>query len=136
MPDLTPSELLAATAADMRALADAASDAPWSAGYWHEGEFLYQYGNYGWYVTGPCGSPEVEDSEQGKADVQHIAAWDPDMARAIADWLDAKAVRYADRAWAMRLLNDIAAGSSPPMLRVCDAWWKSRGIDPQVKEQQ
>lgn len=117
---MTPAQLLAATAADMRKVADTAHGDNWS-----RDEQLCVVHADGGFIC-----------QTSVNDLDHIAAWDPDMARAIADWLDAKAVRYADRAWAMRLLNDIAAGSSPPMLRVCDAWWKSRGIDPQVKEQQ
>ena len=63
------------------------------------------YGDFGWYVRGPSGSPEVEDTEQGKADVDHIARHDParvlrevEAKRAIvADYADACAKYRADR---------------------------------------
>jgi hypothetical protein len=130
MADLTPAQLLAATATDMRALADspATAAAPWSARF---GEIHDRAGLHIAEIDTVTHAGALGD-QRNRSTVEHVAAWDPDMARAVADWLDAKAVRYSDRAWATRLLGDIAAGASPPMLRVCDAWWASRGLEPQA----
>jgi hypothetical protein len=54
--------------------ANAATPGPWSA-YDDDPEHgrLFHYGDFGWTVRGPAGTPEVEDSEQGKADAAFIA---------------------------------------------------------------
>lgn len=82
-------ELLREAATRMREQANAASaDQRWSAGEEIDGVFCHQYGDFGFYVTGPAGSPEFEDSEQGKADASHVAAWDPAVALRVAVWLE------------------------------------------------
>lgn len=106
MADLVPAELLAVTAADMRAVADAA------AGSWGSG-------GSSWRPDDPLDSYEV-----------HVTAWDPDMAREIAGWLDSKAARYADPDRHAALVEEMAAGVVPPMIRVAEAWWRSRGREP------
>jgi predicted DNA-binding protein (UPF0251 family) len=52
----------------------AATEGPWSA-YDEDPEYgrLYYYGDFGWYVKGPAGSPELDDNEQGQADAAFIA---------------------------------------------------------------
>lgn len=178
---MTPAELLAATAADMRRVADASSLAPWyynsynavlsgplTRGYPAWSDPLFDAGHTLERVgeCQPCGKwrdplpggvqwsrghgcrhsaedyrrgPWVArvpaaagDSAQGprQADAVHIATWDPDMARAVADWLDSKAVRYADPVLARRLDTELAQGVEPPMLKTCAAWWASRGLVP------
>jgi len=123
--DLTPAQLLAATAADMRQVADACTPGPWRynpAKAWHSpqdlplrrhGEEFVGAGpldaTIGVASTGPADEP------QGMADALHIAAWDPDMARAVAAWLETPAAKY---------------GGGAAALEVCRAWWASRGVEP------
>ena len=84
MPDLSPAELLAATAADMRTVA-------WCRPR-HDG-----------------------------------------VAVAVADWLDAKATKYGQHDAATQArMADAGVGTLAPMLRVCEAWWASRGVEPGV----
>lgn len=114
---MTPSQLLAATAADMRKVAVSATLGTayaWTA----DNDIVLRLDGSMWADT------------KGSAVADHIAAWDPDMARAVADWLDVKADKYSASDTSAKLERDLASGSRPPMLRVCDAWWKSRGMEP------
>jgi hypothetical protein len=87
--------LLREAATQMRERATAASSGErWSAGDAIDGTFYNQYGDFGWYVTGPAGSPEFADSEQGKADAVHVASWDGPPALAVADLLTKAADAY------------------------------------------
>jgi hypothetical protein len=67
-------EFLLARLAEDEAVAKAASPAPWTS---RDEDGFYSYGDFGWYIVGPTGAPETEDSEQGKADLDHIARHDP-----------------------------------------------------------
>lgn len=70
----TPAAMAPERLAEIKARAQAASDAPWSAyEIGDDGEKLFRYGDFGWYVTGPAGTPEFEDSEQGKSDAEFAA---------------------------------------------------------------
>jgi hypothetical protein len=53
------------------------------------------------------------------------------VGQAIADWLDANA-RY-DGVEQTRM-DGTELGKLAPMLKVCNAWWASRGIDPTALE--
>jgi len=59
-------------------VAKAASPGPWQS-HDVDPEYgkLHYYGDFGWYVRGPAGSPEFEDSDQGRADADHVARHDP-----------------------------------------------------------
>lgn len=177
---MTPAELLAATAADMRKVAEAASDAPWfyntySAVFsgpltqtydaWLDpivdaGHSVERYGacvTCGDWREQPSGrSPGLGDGCQHfaedyrreplvakvlasagdtahgrhEADAEHIAAWNPDVTQWVAAWLDEEAYRYAkpDNAWQVPF--HVNQGIELPMLKICEAWWKSRGREP------
>jgi hypothetical protein len=124
---MTPAALLAATAVDMRQLAEAATDGPWRAEY---------SGTTGNVVIPADAESTLEFVARTQLlnayfDAEHIAAWDPDMARAVANWLDAKATKYGAYApWAQDEMVATGTGTLAPMLKVCAAWWKSRGREP------
>lgn len=102
---MTPAELLTATAADMRAVADGANASPGAVIFWAR--------------------------QHGKVAVQdHIAAWSPEVTQWVAKWLDEEAYRYAnpDNAWQVPF--HVNQGIELPMLKICEAWWKSRGREP------
>jgi hypothetical protein len=88
---VTPAEELTAAVDKLGALTDAASHGPWiEAGI----------GDYGWSVIGgdyPLTSNfavETEDSEQGKADAAYIAAMNPLIGKALAEWLRSEAQAF------------------------------------------
>lgn len=95
---MTPVEELRAAAAKLRQMAANASPGPWSAGSEADGTFYHRYGERGWLVTGPAGSPEMEDSETGKADASWIALMGPKAAGPIAALLEhyAESVAWSD----------------------------------------
>lgn len=74
----------------MRGRASAASKGVWVAG---------GIGDYGWSVRADLPFPaptdalsiETYDSEQGRADAEHIASWNPAVALAVAEWLEMEA---------------------------------------------
>jgi hypothetical protein len=126
MADLTPAELLAATAADMREVAGAATFAPWLArprimfGGYQDGDSIEA-----------TGGVDVADRAAAE-DASHIAAWDPEMARAVADWLDAEARAYGRyRLAGQQKIIDIGP-CGPLKLAICHAWWASRGMAPKA----
>lgn len=133
---MTPAQLLAATAADIRRVAGRASAPPWlsdptgtvvSAGDIPPGEYMLP--TDGPMEVAECYRNEVIDERGNNA--LHIAAWDPDMARAVADWLDTEAAEYADLdPSAQQFIFDAGAGDPAPAAVACRAWWKSRGIEP------
>lgn len=71
-----------------------ASAGPWQSGEIVNGEHYAHYGDFGWVISGPAGSPETDDSEQGKADALYIATMNPLVGLAIADWLDEQVYHY------------------------------------------
>ena len=77
-PPGSPSALLERAAERLAELAEKATPGPWS---------LYGIGDYGWSVTGPDGSPETADTEQGRADAEWIAAMSPAVAQPLVEWL-------------------------------------------------
>ena len=80
----SPADELRAAAEALRALAAAASPGRWEQ---------TGIGDIGWYVSGPC--IETEDSEQGRADADYIAAMGPNVGTLLADWL-AKVADFCD----------------------------------------
>lgn len=125
MADLTPAELLAATAADMCRVADGTTPGPWLA------RPVVVFGGYedGAEIEGFGGLLVADRASAG--DACHIAAWDPDMARAVAAWLEAKAARYGQYdAEEQARIVETGTGTLAPMLAVCAAWWASRGVEP------
>lgn len=195
MADLTPAQLLAATAADMRKVADAAPPAPWDFNSYSaifSGPLMREYDPWAdplieaghtlerigecmpcgeWREPLSCGvqwsrghgcrhsgeeyerDPVVArvqasagDTSHGshKAAAEHITAWDPDMARAVAPLLAGIADRHT---------NTPLIGAANPRgyctacggyyggptcadvtdaLALCHAWWKSRGLEPKA----
>lgn len=106
--ELTPAGMLAATAADMRAVATGAAASPGATAYWacHPG-------------MGAVGD--------------HIAAWSPGMAEVIADWLETKAEKYGAMSASEQEAACVTAdGTLPPMLKTCAKWWANRGVEPPV----
>ena len=99
---MTPAEELRAAAKAMRERAEAAQPGPWSIETWK--------GMGGTYASvmvpfGP-GAPTAKKGltamsklgTQNAGTAAHIASWDPPMALAVADWLDAEAEHYDDLA--------------------------------------
>lgn len=134
MVDLTPAQLLAATAADMRAVADALDDA-----------------KRPWYVENPGGYPQsirsvgvvylIADALDQPPYVptsQYIAAWDPTVTAAVVAMIDGVAARHPTVVLAGGALwcngcNGPAKEGCPPLreaVALCRAWWASRGVDP------
>jgi hypothetical protein len=68
-----------------------ASAGPWEAGEVINGEHFAHYGDFGWVISGPAGSPECDDTEQGKADALYIATMHPLVGLAIAEHLEVEA---------------------------------------------
>lgn len=60
--------------AEARELAGKASYGPWDGGEVVDGQLMGYMGDFGWYVRGPAGDPELEDSDQGRTDAYFIAA--------------------------------------------------------------
>jgi hypothetical protein len=120
-------DLLREAVTRMRERAMAASSGErWSAGDVVDGKFCHQYGDFGWYVTGPAGSPEFEDSEQGKADALHVASWDGPPALAVADLLERAADDYVTK-WDTPACPSCADDCLPTHERaeyhvVCEDW--------------
>lgn len=85
---MTAADLLRRAAGKLRETAQAATPGPWEDGDHIDGETYHRYGDYGFYLTGPVGSPEFEDSEQAKADISYCALMHPPVALALADLLD------------------------------------------------
>lgn len=76
-------------AAKAREHADAATDGPWEAYANIHAEFAATEvgrGGFGVVALPPTGRPDY-----GRANIEHIATWDPTTARAVADLLDAGA---------------------------------------------
>ncbi len=120
---LSPAEVIRATQEDMRNVALNATPGPWSAFDLSEDgrEKWFHYGDFGWYVRGPVGSTEFEDSEQGKADAEHVAAWHPPVALAMAEFLGS-AIPYA------RLARWQDFPQVTDALAVCREWWQTRPV--------
>jgi hypothetical protein len=120
--DLAPAELLAATAADMRAVADAIG--PGAAGQWTAN---LEAGD------GYCTVESADYSHSFGAHMQvvaeHVAAWDPTMARAVADWLDAVLVGHHQPP---ESCDTVPCRELERALPVCEAWWASRYRDPEA----
>lgn len=165
---MTPAQLLAATAADMRKVAEAATDGPWffngycgvyskplSDAYdpWMEplvdaGHELRRRGDCrACESTNGCEHAEADytrdpavawvpphhgDTAVGRraADAVHIAAWSPTIVRVIADWLDAEADSYGWYRPADQREIVEAGPCGLQKLAICEAWWKSRGMEP------
>jgi hypothetical protein len=79
---MTLVEFLRYRLAEEEEWARAASGPEWHSRYEDQPD-CHMYGDYGFYVRGPAGTPEFEDSEQGKHDADFIARHDP--ARVLAD---------------------------------------------------
>jgi hypothetical protein len=62
-----------------------ASAGPWTSGDTIDGELVPRYGDFGWMVSGPAGTPECEDTQQGMADALFIATMHPLVGVALAD---------------------------------------------------
>ncbi|MFE4535651.1 hypothetical protein ACFRKB_11285 [Streptomyces scopuliridis] len=79
----TPADELRAAAHKLRAFATTATPGPWTQ---------TGIGDYGWTVSSPtAGLVDTEDSDQGRADADYIAAMDPALGLPLADWLDSAA---------------------------------------------
>lgn len=139
MTELTPARLLEVTAADMLRVAAAASAGPWkvhTAATGIRADIPYAF------VVRPNrpGEPEtvsgfsaVAERHNGGtvADVEHIAAWQPDVAQAVAAWLLAEARAYgARRPTDQQKLIDVGP-CGPLKVAICRAWWASRGLGPE-----
>ncbi|MFG3311834.1 hypothetical protein ACGF0C_07720 [Streptomyces albidoflavus] len=92
---MTPAEELRAAAERLRELADAAHGSPWAAieiprpgcdlpAWWVESDHQDPDGST---------SATVADCPWGEADAQYIAAMQPALARALANWLETEAAQ-------------------------------------------
>lgn len=106
---------LRAAAARMRALAEAATPRPWEA--WSGasaggGEYVssreYTFG----ISPGLSGETGFKIAQR---DAQHIAAWNPVVALAVAEWLEATADRVGSHSWT----------GSPSALKVARAFMRN-----------
>lgn len=87
MTDTTPAGELRAAADELRTLATAATPGPWTQ---------TGIGEHGWTVGSPTTFlVETDDSDQGRADADYIAALHPGVGHALADWLDVEANTWA-----------------------------------------
>lgn len=85
---MNPAQELRDAAAKLRALATAATPGPW---------IQTGIGDYGWTVSFAPGSGiEADDSDQGLADANYIAAMHPGVGAALAAWLEEEAALHAD----------------------------------------
>jgi hypothetical protein len=130
--DLTPAQLLAATAADMRAVADAATKAPWRYNpnkHWRRPESCeFEEAVF----AGPAGKDAVcvtvtgpSDDPQSMTDGVHIGAWDPAVTRSVADLLTG-----CTHVPFFGLCETVLCRERERQLPLCEAWWTSRGIEP------
>ena len=79
-----PVALLKLAARRVREYGAAATPGPWQS---RDGG-MHMYGDFGWYVSGPAGTPEFDDSEAGKADADWVALMSPAIAEPLAKVLD------------------------------------------------
>jgi hypothetical protein len=131
---VTPAQLLEVTAADMRAVAGAATEGGWVRSWTGAVEGAEIPGYSQPYrpsvVDGFLDGDEWRGADDG--DLTHITAWDPDVARAVAAWLDAEAAAYGKhRPKAQGQLVDVGP-CGPLKLALCRAWWASRDLDPEA----
>jgi hypothetical protein len=76
----TPADELRTAATAIRQRAEAATPGPWTS---------TGIGDFGWTVGAPTRHvAESEDSEQGRADADYIAAMHPGVGLLLANWLD------------------------------------------------
>lgn len=101
---MTPAEELRAAAARIRERAERATPGPWSVFDDESGMFWVHSGAVDAGGHGPVtmdlqeGGVAVEsDSEAGRADAEHIAAWCPPPALAVAALLEAVALNWDER---------------------------------------
>lgn len=94
---MSPADELRTAATRLREITANATPGPWTR---------IGIGDYGWTVafSNASAGVETEDSEQGRADADYIAAMDPTVALALADWLDYEAglIELMGRAAEMR----------------------------------
>lgn len=111
---------LRAVAADMREKANAATPGPWEA----DGQRIaWVFRNLSNTVARTPGPNEpLPTASASLANAQHMAAWHPGVALAVADWLDKCADRY-DLTSAARLEHDPAERDwYDPAAAVARAW--------------
>lgn len=109
-PDITPAEWIAATAADITRVAEAATLGT-----------AYHWVQDGDLVRRPDG--KLWGDMRGTPVAEHVAAFDPRMALALAGFLNVIAREYAR--WPLTDQQQFRT-ADPAVFTICDAWWAGR----------